>query len=291
MRSQADKLKQLVAKRVLGVIGAKEKVGLSTIIYNIAAGLTERIGDVIIINASSKGISPIMGVEELPDVTVAERLIKGEYSLRASPAVTSIEKVKVIDLGEIDLDAIEDRTWVSERIRKYFQRIERDYPFVLIDLGTLSSFQSVVLSMVCPELMFVVTPAPEARAQCYATIKSMLNSNDGFRETDIALLVNMAEGPNQALLVAESITSTARKFLNFDLSTAGYVPLDQRVNAACERKLPFLQVSPDSPASKNIREIVDWIYANRPPMGQIGVSEVILKFFNLLIEIQNQGEG
>ena len=196
----------------------------------------------------------------------------------------------MIDLGEIDLDAIEDQTWVSERIKKYFQRIEKDYPFVLIDLGTLSTLQSFVLSIACPELMFVITPAPEARAQCYAAIKSMLNSNNSFREASIALLVNMAERPDQALLVAESITNTARKFLNFDLSMAGYVPLDQNVSAACERKLPLLEVSPDSPASKNIKEIVDWIYTNRPPTGQIGISEVILKFFNLLIEIQNQGE-
>jgi flagellar biosynthesis protein FlhG len=290
MRSQADKLKQLVAKRVLGIVGAKEKVGLSTILYNIAAGLTERIGDVIIINASSRGIPPFWGVEQIPDVPVAERLLNGEYSLRATPVPTSYDKVKVIDFGEIDLARVEDPAWVRERIRKYFQRVEENYPFVLIDLGTLSSVQSAVFSMSCPELMFVLTPSPEARAQCYATIKSMLNSDGSFREVSIALLVNMVEGPDQALLVSESIADTARKFLDFDLSTAGYVPLDRCVDVASENKQPFLVASPESLASQTLKEVVDWIYGNRPSMRQIGVSDIVVNFFDLLIEIQDKGE-
>jgi len=95
----------------------------------------------------------------------------------------------------------------------------------------------------------------------YAMIKTIYQ-NDRF--IPIRMVMNQSSNMAQARQVSGKIEKVARQFLNCNVTTIGYVPLDATVSRAVMRRRPLMELFPKSPASKSIHTIAATIADHGP---------------------------
>jgi flagellar biosynthesis protein FlhG len=86
-----------------------------------------------------------------------------------------------------------------------------------------------------------------------------LQSGINFR-----LIINRVTEPKEGKQTADKITLVAKKFLQVDIPTMGFVSDDNYISKAVKRQIPFTVAYPHSPASRNLQEIADQYVQGRP---------------------------
>jgi flagellar biosynthesis protein FlhG len=98
----------------------------------------------------------------------------------------------------------------------------------------------------------ITTPEPHAVTDAYALIK-VLRGLGG--ETELFLLINMAESGREAELIASKMRFAAKEFLDYELKYLGYVPMDPAVPRAVRRQVDVLSSHGRSRAAGAIRRL------------------------------------
>ncbi len=126
------------------------------------------------------------------------------------------------------------------------------YDKVIIDLGTGIQKSVTMLAQIAHEILIITTDSPTALADAYAFIKIMSLSKPA---STFKILINMAGTKKEGEHTYHTLLKACQSFLNISPSLAGIIHLDTMARESVRTQTPILNISPLSPAGKDILEI------------------------------------
>jgi len=260
MRDQAEQLRERLLQRVekprqtrlITVTSGKGGVGKSNFTLNFALGLMERGQKVVIfdVDLGLANLDVLMGISAKKhlfhllekDLSIWDILEKGPNGLEFIAGGSGF--TQIMNLEEDGLD-------------KFFKEIELLQGYadtIFLDTGAGLSKESLTFMLSADEVFLVTTPEPTAITDAYAVIKMIHSKNPA---TPIRLVINRVSSSKEGRSTAEKLTMVAKKFLDMELVTLGFVEDDSNVSKAVKVQRPFLLTYPHTQASKGIRNLVD----------------------------------
>jgi len=232
--------------QTIAITSGKGGVGKSNIALNLAIALAKQDASVCVLDANLGlgNIDLLCGLSAYWNLShvvtgarsLSEILFEGPGNIHVVPGASGLK-----DLADCPQAA-------RNEIFEQMEDLERNHDFLIIDTGS-GIHQSVrQFALASDRILIVTTPEPTAIADAYALIKSLSATN----ATQIHVLVNQAETPQQARSILARLQQTSRMFLKTEVVAAGYIPRDECVPAAVLQRSPFLLESPQSAASKQI---------------------------------------
>jgi len=243
--------------RTIAITSGKGGVGKTNITANLAIAMTmqnKKIGiidadlglaniDVILrLNPKYNLEHVVMGEKKLQDI-----FVKGPAGLTIIPA--SPGRLPMASLSEIDRTLL-----IKELIQS-----ANNFDITLIDTGAGISNNVVDFVVAAQEVLVITTPEPTAITDAYAMIKVISQRKD----TDIGIIVNMAQSQDQARDVSERIILAVRRFINAKVHFVGYVLKDPAVSDAVTCQQPLIFKYPVSNATQCINVLADKILGKR----------------------------
>jgi flagellar biosynthesis protein FlhG len=250
--------------RSLVITSGKGGVGKSTIAANLAIALGQRGARVLLVDAdfSQANLDLLLGVHPRWDLqhvltgekTIDEIVVAGPAGVKLVPAASGVPELA--DLDDYRLEYL----W------RGMSQLEHDADVVLIDTASGVGRPVTWLCRAAREVVVVTTPEMPAFSDAYGLIK-LLHSQGLTRAPH--LLVNHADGPEEAEEASQRLRLVARRFLQLELDGWGCVPYDPAVPRAVRQQEPVLTAFPQSPASHAIRALADSIWVDVPPTPRI----------------------
>jgi len=246
---QASKLRQLVRTRsdcahAIAVVSGKGGVGKSNIAVNLGISLAERGVRVAVVDldmglANADLLLNIQPRYTLAHVlsgvrTVEEVCTTGPFGLAFIPGASGLH-------GLANLSEFE-RQSLAQQLRK----LDASTDIVLFDCGAGLSRNVITFAQAADRVMVVTTPEPTAVTDAYAVIKSFRSHQHA---SQISLLVNMVQSPDEAARVYRRISGVAKRFLNYPIADGGYILHDTSVELAVRERRPFVIGYPSCNAS------------------------------------------
>ena len=108
--------------------------------------------------------------------------------------------------------------------------------------------------MASNETIVISTPEPTSITDAYAIIK-MVSSE--YKDITFKLVINRVTSPKEGQTTAEKISMVAKRFLNINIDTLGFVEEDHHVIKSVKQQTPFIIAYPNSNASKNIELLAE----------------------------------
>ncbi|MGC9327642.1 MAG: P-loop NTPase [Candidatus Hinthialibacter sp.] len=236
--------------QVIAVTGGKGGVGKSNIACNLAIAMAQMNKHVMVLDAdlSLANVDVLLGLTPRYNLshlirgvkTMKEIMIEGPAGVRIIPGGSGVEELTQLNSTEM------------ARLFSAFDGIQPAPDIFLIDTAAGIHPNVMQFLTAADQVIVVTTPEPTAYTDAYALIKTLLKHQNG---QEIGLLVNMAQNAREAAEVLRLMLQMCRQFLNLSFNNIGFVPRDPDVLKAVRYQKPFLLRSPNSPASKTIRNI------------------------------------
>ncbi|WP_134686215.1 MinD/ParA family protein [Brevibacillus migulae] len=252
LRERLQRSAQGRSTRLVTVTSGKGGVGKSNFTLNFALGLIERGQKVVIfdVDVGFANLDVLMGISskhnllELlePGRTVSDIMEKGPNGLEFIPGGSGFTQLMHLD---------------DEKLDTLFSRLEDLQGYadtILFDTGAGVSNESMRFMLASDEVLLVTTPEPTAITDAYAVIKMIHSQNP---KTNIQLVINRVSTEKEGKSTADKLSLVAKRFLDMELTTLGYVADDAIVTKAVKQQKPFLLTYPHSQASKGIRDLVN----------------------------------
>jgi len=259
MHDQAAQLRERLQRsakgrptRLVTVTSGKGGVGKSNFTLNFALGLIEQGQKVVIfdVDVGFANLDVLMGISskhnllELlePGRTVSDIMEKGPNGLEFIPGGSGFTQLMQLD---------------DEKLDTLFSRLEDLQGYadtILFDTGAGVSNESMRFMLASDEVLLVTTPEPTAITDAYAVIKMIHSKNP---QTNIRLVINRVSSEKEGKGTADKLSMVAKRFLEMELTTLGYVHDDAIVTKAVKQQKPFFLSYPHSQASKGIRDLVN----------------------------------
>ena len=249
---QATNLRALVKEagmsaRVLAVTSGKGGVGKTSVAVNLAiacARLGRRV-TLVDFDLGPANVDVMMGIEpvyNLSHVVMGKRKVKDvtvdAEGIRVVPGASGLWELA--NLGET----------AREELIRSLQTLEQDAELLIIDTGAGISRNVVRAAAAADEVLVLSTPEPTSIMDAYATVK-MISREPGHGR--MRVIVNMAEGREEAERVSRTLADVSRQFLSVQVDRLGYIPRDEHVGAAARKRIPFGVLFPNAPASVAVR--------------------------------------
>jgi len=294
MKDQAEMLRRIVnmktgnqisdfqaekKARVITVTSGKGGVGKTNITVNLALALS-RMGlkvAILDVDFGLANIDVLLGI--VPKYTLLD-LIHEEKSI-FEVLTDGPDNIKFLSGGSGVEELIRlDR----KKLRKFINNIgllDKLFDVIIIDTGAGLSQNVMSFIMAADEVLLVTTPEPTAITDAYALVK-MVSRQD--RKKKINILVNKAESIKEANDIANKLCVVSEKFLSFKLLKLGYILYDENVTKSVKIQKPFSMVNPKCQAAKNITEIAEKLFLDKPrdeTDGAKGFISKLLSFFGV----------
>lgn len=233
------------APLILAVAGSKGGVGKSNLVVNLAVALARwgrRIllvdGDLALANLDVLlGLAPSRTIEHLlrGEASLAEVLVEGPAGIRILPAASGIPELAGVDM--------------ASRARLLGLLVEGSHLVddVLVDTGPGLAETTLGLQLAAARILLVTTPEPTSLVDAYATLKVLWSADPDKR---VDLVVNAAEGDDDAAAAFEQIARAAKQFLGREPSLLGVVYRDAKVAEAVRSQRPLIELFPESTAAQ-----------------------------------------
>jgi flagellar biosynthesis protein FlhG len=230
--------------QVIGVTGGKGGVGKSNVAVNLAVSLAERDHRVLLLDADLglANLDVLLGIK--PRQTL-EDVLAGRCSLD-DVVVDGPSGVKVIPSGSgvahmTRLSAAEQGGLIQA-----FSELRMPVDFLLID--TAAGIGSGVVSFLAAaqHVLLVVCDEPTSITDAYALIKVLSTQHEVDR---VSVLPNMVRDEADAQQVFAKLRRAADRFLEVQLSLAGYIPFDDNLRRAVKRQRALVDLYPSSKAT------------------------------------------
>ncbi|MDF2814965.1 MAG: MinD/ParA family protein [Paenibacillus sp.] len=290
MSDQAQSLRNLIRNqqetrtantRIITVTSGKGGVGKSNFTLNFALTLQAQGYKVLVFDADIglANIDVLMGISSKYSLY---HLLKREKTI-----------FEIIHKGYNDLEFIAGGSGFNDLIRlseeeiDYFadqvSQLNGYVDYIIFDTGAGLSKETLKFIVAANETIVVTTPEPTSITDAYAIIK-MVNSMN--LDVHFKLVINRVTEAREGKLTADKISMVAKKFLDIDIPTLGYVEDDSSVSKAVKRQVPFTIAYPNCSASKSIEQLVERFIAGEtiPEQGPavVGVKGFLNKMLNLL---------
>ncbi len=248
-RNKSEKLVKTIA-----IASGKGGVGKTNIITNLGIAL-KKMGKEVLIFDADLGLSNIDVLLSLAPKYNIEHLIKGEKSLKEI-IIEGPNGIKIIPAG----NGVQELTNLNEfdrlKVLEQFDECTEKVDIMLIDTSAGISENVTFFCTAVQENIIVVTPEPTSITDAYALIKILHNK---YREKDFNLVVNLAKNEDEAKEVYKRLSMVTEKFLQVDLHYLGFVRYDENVKKAVKMQDAFVNVFPNTNASKDIFDIANKI--------------------------------
>ncbi|MDR2161576.1 MAG: MinD/ParA family protein [Desulfovibrio sp.] len=236
------------------VISGKGGVGKSNLALNLCYGL-HQLGNTVLLMDSDMGLANLdvlLGISpdrDFQDIFLENRAPE-EILLPIGPAGSEGFDLLPANSGAAAFVELEQDT--REIMCDKLNPLADRYSFFALDVGAGISSSALGFSVMTTLRFVVVTPEPTSLTDSYALMK-VLASAHGIN--DFFILVNQAENRTEAKLTYSRLSSVCQRFLGFQPGYLGGIRTDKAVPDAVRRQRPFLQLSPQSPASRDCMDI------------------------------------
>jgi flagellar biosynthesis protein FlhG len=254
MNDQANRLRALArtqapeptlfTSRVMAIASGKGGVGKTNVVAGLAMALAQQGQRVLVLDADFGlanldillGLNPVLTLEHVlrGEKLMEEILLDGPFGIHIIPASSGIQEFT-------RLDAIAEM-----RLVQGLQRISADHDWLLIDTAAGIHDSVIKLLMAAQEVLLVTTPEPTALVDAYAMVK-VVHLRDP--QKPLWLLVNNAQGPEEAEETIDQLQAATRRFLNRDLNVLGMLPADPWVLQAVRQQRGVVELFPQAPVS------------------------------------------
>jgi flagellar biosynthesis protein FlhG len=230
---------------ILAVAGSKGGVGKSSLIVNVAVALARwgrKIllvdGDLALANLDVLlGLAPAYTIEQLlsGEASLEEVLVEGPAGIRILPAASGIPELAGVDMAR------------RARLLGALVEASRLVDDTLVDTGPGLAETTLGLQLAAAKILLVTTPEPTSLVDAYATLKVLWSADP---DKSIDLVINAADGDEDAAAAFEQIARISRHFLGRAPTLLGVVYRDAKVAEAVRCQRPLLELFPDSPAAR-----------------------------------------
>ena len=288
MSDQAQRLRNLMRTklgprsdtRIITVTSGKGGVGKSNFTLNFALALQAKGYKVLVFDADIglANIDVLMGVTPKYNLY---HLLKREKTIW-----------DIIQKGYNDLEFIAGGSGFSDLVR--LSDAELDYfseqisqlngyaDYIFFDTGAGLSKETMKFIVASMETIVVTTPEPTSITDAYAIIKMVHSMNDDVR---FRLVVNRVSEWREGQMTAEKISLVAKRFLNLDIPTLGYMLDDSSVPKAVKRQIPFSIAYPNSLAAKGIEQMAQRFVSGQDVSDDPRPNEGVKGFLNKMIKL------
>ncbi len=252
IHDQAAGLRHQLARsisRVITVVGARDGLGATSIVVNLAAVLGNCGKDVLVLdeNLSHDNVANTLALKSRYDLlnvvrgdkTWREVVLHDAQGVCVLPVARAIQNLPKLD--EVH----------RERLLESLSAAAKNKDVVLIDAARAG--HSVCASLSGDEpLLLVLNPTVSGITESYSLLKQMTMHN-GRQAFDI--VVNKVGSEREALAVFDNMAQVARRHLQAHLEYLGYIPVDEKLKRATQLGRPVIEAFPAAQASCAMREI------------------------------------
>jgi flagellar biosynthesis protein FlhG len=249
---QAAGLRRLLARsssRVVTVIGARDGLGATSIVVNLAAVLGGSGKDVLVLdeNLTHDNVTNTLALKSRHDMlhvvngdkTWQEVILRGPQGVRVLPVARAMQSLPSLNEKQ------------RECLMESLMAAAKDMDVVLVDAAR--DEHSVCASLSGDEpLLLVLNATASGITESYALLKQMAMHN-GRQAFDI--VVNKVGSEREALAIFDNMSLVARVHLQVRLEFLGYIPVDEKLKRATQLCRPVIEAFPAAPSSYAIREV------------------------------------
>ncbi len=254
--------------RIITITSGKGGVGKTSISLNLSLSLAVAGFKVCLFDADLglANVNILTGI--YPEKDMAQ-VISGQFSLK---------EIMIKDFGGIDIipgsSGIEQianltQTQTGTLISAFLDL--DDYDFFIFDTSAGISAQVLSFCMASHEIILVATCEPTSLTDAYSMLKVLSKYN--YRNP-VKVVINQVKSGKAAQKAYKRIKQTAGRFLSIPLEPLGIMAADKNVQAAVISQTPFIQLFPDTVATKCIQALTNRLL-NKSKM----VSDVPLELF------------
>ena len=236
--------------RTIAVASGKGGVGKSTFSSNFAYQLCKLDKKVLIIDSDigMANLDIMLGVQPKYDLG---HLLRDECTLEEA-ICDAPAGIKLLSGITGDDSFIDDNTNSINKLLNIGSTLEKDFDFLLIDLGAGASRSIVNTIRAVDELILVLTTEPTSIMDSYSLIKILANHD---YKSPVKMVINQVNNEKEAKKTAERMISTVKKYLNIELTMLGTVSSDNKISAAIRKQKPFSELFPHRDTALDFEKI------------------------------------
>ncbi|GEN82009.1 flagellum site-determining protein YlxH [Sporosarcina luteola] len=258
MRDQAEALRMKMLKaqgelaKSIAIVSGKGGVGKSNFSTNFAHSLRLKGKKVIVIDMDigMGNIHILLGVS--PKYSLRDYLM-GSNSLE--DVINVDEEGLTFISGGSGLDTVlEWSESMFERLLDAFEHLQKEYDFILFDMGAGATQRSIELIMSVDEVIVISTTEPTSITDAYSMMKFICLKDPDKKFNIVSNRVTKQDDGNES---ATRLQYAMRKFLDKETLILGFLPEDPTVHKAVLAQKPFSLLYPNAPVSKRMAAIAD----------------------------------
>ena len=272
MRDQASTLRNLIQRqpanppvagveraRVVAFTSGKGGVGKSNLALNVAVAMSQAGARVCLLDANPglSNIDVLCGLNcywNLSHVLTGAKSL-GDVILKGPAGINVVTGAS----GLIELAANER---CSAELIEQVAALEAAYDVLLVDAGTGLTETAQRFAAAADVTLLVTTPEPTAIADAYATLKAW----QGRVAMMPDVLVNRAVSAAQAKQILDRFAQTVETFLRCPAPSGCCVAEDDSVTRAVNARQPFVLVSSEGAAARDVRSLAARLLAGAKPV-------------------------
>jgi flagellar biosynthesis protein FlhG len=249
---QAEGLRRLFVRaslRVVTVVGARQGLGATSVVVNLAAALARADKQVLVLdeNLAHDNVANALALKPRFDLLNAVRddmplrdiLLHTANGVHVLPVARAMQALPRLSEAE------------RERLLASLTTASMGMDVVLVD--ATPDGHSVCASLSADEpLLLVLNATADGITESYALLKHMAAHN-GRKAFD--LIVNKARSEQEARTVFENMAQVAQRHMQVRVKYMGSIPQDENLGRATQLRRPLVEALPDAPASHAFVEL------------------------------------
>lgn len=258
MHDQAEALRMKMLKaqgglaKSIAIVSGKGGVGKSNFSTNFAYSLRTKGKKVIVVDMDigMGNIHILLGVT--PKYSLKDYLL-GYQTL--DDVINTEDGGMTFISGGSGMDSVLD--WsedMFERLIGAFEQLQKEYDFILFDMGAGATQRSIELIIAVDEVIVISTTEPTSITDAYSMMKFICLQDPKKKFNIVSNRVSKHDDGNEAVT---RLQYAMRKFLNKEMTILGFLPEDPSVHKAVLAQKPFLLLYPNALISKRMSAIAD----------------------------------